>query len=717
MQRQAVGYRDAARNEPMRVDAIFQIYSMTKPITSVAALLLLEEGRLQLDDPVSRFIPEFSGKAITIRHLLTHTAGFAAGEKLSGPAVDRLNDARLYELPTLAAYATGLAALPLANEPGTRFSYDGVNTEVLARVIEVASATPFDEFVRKRVLVPLRMVDTDFSVPPGKRSRIVEMTSTDEVGRLVKASGGPKALGDRLKRYPSGAGGLYSTADDYARFCQMLLNGGELDGVRILSRKTVQLMMSNQLTFSPPVNEFNDGEGFGLGGYVVLDPVRRGQLGSVGQFGWSGAAATWFTIDPKERLITILLMQHLPQRLHNDPPRLGRPFNNLVYQAATGAADRARKIVLIGGMKSEAPGRHDYPKGIRVLERLLTSSPDLLGVAGLVVAAHPNGWPSDQDLDGASTVVWYFDGVDKHPLLAAEHRARFEALMKAGVGLVTLHQASTVPSGDQDFDLPRWLGGARLGMFDRATEMAEVALVTPAHPVSRGLAPVTYLDEFYPTIRWRSDGDALKPILEAQLHVEAREGKDLVLGEPVTATVAWVYERADGGRAFAFTGGHYLAALDQPSVRKMILNAIAWTARIEVPFEGIRSQYPDAAKEAVGEAVVTRAANAQVIPQPWGKLTWYVSGELGNSETMTVGEAVIKPGQQNPRHYHPNCDEVLHVVRGRILHTMGTQQAEMTAGDTVSIPMGVRHNARNIGTEDAVLAISFSSAHRQVIGE
>ncbi len=190
-----------------------------------------------------------------------------------------------------------------------------------------------------------------------------------------------------------------------------------------------------------------------------------------------------------------------------------------------------------------------------------------------------------------------------------------------------------------------------------------------------------------------------------------------MLGEPVTATVAWVYERADGGRAFAFTGGHYLAALDQPSVRKMILNAIAWTARIEVPFEGIRSQYPDAAKEAVGEAVVTRAANAQVIPQPWGKLTWYVSGELGNSETMTVGEAVIKPGQQNPRHYHPNCDEVLHVVRGRILHTMGTQQAEMTAGDTVSIPMGVRHNARNIGTEDAVLAISFSSAHRQVIGE
>jgi quercetin dioxygenase-like cupin family protein len=139
----------------------------------------------------------------------------------------------------------------------------------------------------------------------------------------------------------------------------------------------------------------------------------------------------------------------------------------------------------------------------------------------------------------------------------------------------------------------------------------------------------------------------------------------------------------------------------------MLLNAIAWTARIEVPADGISSH----------DAVVTRAADRQVIEQTWGRITWYASGQLGNSATMTVGEAVIRPGQENPRHYHPNCDEVLHVVRGRILHTMGPQQVEMTVGDTVSIPMGVRHNARNIGTEDAVLAISFSSAHREVIGE
>jgi CubicO group peptidase (beta-lactamase class C family) len=340
VQWQGLGYRR---------DAIFQIYSMTKPITSVAALLLLEEGRLQLEDPVSRFLPEFANmqvleagkdsprpaaRPITIRHLLTHTAGFAAGEKLSGPAVDRLNEARLDELPTLAAFAAGLAKVPLASDPGARFSYDGVSTETLSRVIEVVAGVPFDEFVAKRILVPLRMIDTGFSVPAAKRDRVVEMTSTDDTGRLVRATGGPDVPGKMRKRYPSGAGGLYSTAADYARFCQMLLNGGELDGTLILGRKTIELMMSNHLTqLSPPVNEFSDAEGFGLGGYVVLDPARRGVLGSVGQFGWSGAAATWFTIDPKEGLVAILMMQHLPRGRPSDPPRPGKPFNNLIYQS------------------------------------------------------------------------------------------------------------------------------------------------------------------------------------------------------------------------------------------------------------------------------------------------------------------------------------------------------------------------------------------------
>lgn len=352
VQLKALGYRDVARKDPMQPDSIFQIYSMTKPIVSAAALLLLDERKLSLDDPVGRFIPQFANmqvlegekastarlrpavRPITVRHLLTHTAGFAAGEKLKGPAVDRMLAADLDESPSIEAAALTVSALPLANDPGTRFSYDGVSTRVLSRVIEVAARMPFDEFLRARLLSPLRMVDTGFTVPHDQRHRIVEMTSTDAEGRVITAGVELNPAGKMLGRYPSAAGGLYSTAGDYARFCQMLLNGGELDGARILSRQTVESMMSNHLThLSPPVNEFSDAEGFGLGGYVVLDPARRGLLGSVGQFGWSGAAATWFTIDPQQQLIAILMMQHLPRRLPRDPSRLNRQFNDLVYQA------------------------------------------------------------------------------------------------------------------------------------------------------------------------------------------------------------------------------------------------------------------------------------------------------------------------------------------------------------------------------------------------
>ncbi len=274
----------------------------------------------------------------------------------------------------------------------------------------------------------------------------------------------------------------------------------------------------------------------------------------------------------------------------------------LLFAMAVAHAEEPRKILLIGGSKSEGPGRHDYPNAVRVLDRLLSSSPDLEGIPGLDIDSHPDGWPHDSAFAGASTVVWYFDGLDKHPLLAAGRRERFQALMRAGVGLVVLHQATTVPGAEQDLDLPRWLGGARYGMFDRATEMAEITPANPGHPVSRGLAAFTYLDEFYPTIRWHGTGGALTPILTARLHVEWREGRDLVIRDPVMSTVAWVYERPDGGRAFGFTGAHYLAALDQPFVRKMLLNAIAWTAHIEVPAGGMRSLHPDAATQAAREA-------------------------------------------------------------------------------------------------------------------
>ena len=207
VQWQALGYRDVARSAPMRRDAIFQIYSMTKPITSVAALLLMEEGRLTLEDSSAascrssrtcrcwrarrnsaRLRP--AARPITIRHLLTHTTGFAAGEKLRGPAVERLNAAHLDDSPSVEAFAAALAALPLANDPGVRFSYDGVSTQVLSRVIEVVAGMPLDEFVGKRLFTPLRMLDTGFTVPAGKRERIVDMTSLDEAGHVVKASVG-----------------------------------------------------------------------------------------------------------------------------------------------------------------------------------------------------------------------------------------------------------------------------------------------------------------------------------------------------------------------------------------------------------------------------------------------------------------------------------------------------------------------------------------------
>lgn len=353
VQSQAYGYRDLARTSPMRKDSIFRIYSMTKTVTTVAALMLAEEGKLDLDDPVEKHLPEFSGmriftggsadlpqlrpanRKITLRQLLTHTAGFAtAGNE---EAIKLLERADLHGSADLQEFSRRLAKVPLAAEPGTRFSYDGTQIEVLARVVEVASGQPFDTFVQQRILAPLRMDDTGFGVPPAKRDRIVDITTMGADGKL-RLDGSPSALhpGEMLNPYPSGAGGLYSTAADFMRLCRMLLDGGTLDGVSILDRKTVEQMMVNQLTFlDRPVTQFSDAEGFGLGGSVLLDPAGKGRLGPAGQFGWSGAASTYFSIDPKERMISILLLQHLPNGAANDLPRIATPFYNLVYRTLT----------------------------------------------------------------------------------------------------------------------------------------------------------------------------------------------------------------------------------------------------------------------------------------------------------------------------------------------------------------------------------------------
>lgn len=346
---QAYGHRDLARSKPMRRDDIFRIYSMTKTIATVAVLMLVEEGRINIDDPVAMYLPVFAdakvlaggatlrapASPITIHQLLTHTAGFPAGVDGDAPALALLERADPHAAADLDGFVARLATVPLAADPGTRFGYDGAALEVSARIVEVVSGMSFDRFLQARILDPLRMHDSGFRVPAAKRDRVVDITAMGPQGKLVIAAG-PSAIhpGEPLNRYPSAAGGLYSTAGDYARFAQMLLNGGTLDGATILGRKTVDFMMSNHLTMlEPPVTQFNPAEGFGLGGYVVLDVARRGVPGSLGQFGWPGAASTSYFVDREEDMVAILMLQHLPNQRADDLPRIGRKFQALVYQA------------------------------------------------------------------------------------------------------------------------------------------------------------------------------------------------------------------------------------------------------------------------------------------------------------------------------------------------------------------------------------------------
>ncbi len=352
---QAWGHRDLARQVPMTPDSIFRVYSMSKTVSAIALLMLLEEGRLALDDPVARHLPEFVAlqvfaggsaeaprlrspvRALTVRHLLTHTTGFATGGAGFEQATALLERAELERSVDLRDFASRVARVPLAADPGERFQYDGVQIEVASRLIEVASGLSFEVFLKRRLFEPLRMPDTGFEVPAHQRHRIVDITTVDAAGRLVAAPG-LSAPGERLRPYFSGAGGLYSTAADYARLCQMLLGGGSLDSAQILGRKTVELMLLNHLTQTHPATglaatQFSASEGFGLGGSVLLDVARHGRLGSVGAFGWLGAASTYYTVDRQEQLVVILLLQHLPRDGAPDLPKLAAPFYNLVYQA------------------------------------------------------------------------------------------------------------------------------------------------------------------------------------------------------------------------------------------------------------------------------------------------------------------------------------------------------------------------------------------------
>jgi CubicO group peptidase (beta-lactamase class C family) len=317
----AWGHRDLARTARQRRDDIFRIYSLTKTVATVAVLMLSEEGRLALDDPIGRDIAELGDRPVPVRHQLTHTSGLGQATQPMERAAD------------LRAYAALAAALPQVHSPGTRFEYASVNTELASRVVEVASGKPFDRFLEERLFAPLAMRDTGFAVIEAARHRIAAMTSTDASGRLIEwPAMDARSAGDRLRRYTSGAGGLYSTAADFARFAHMLMAGGELDGRRILTSASVESMFTNQLVaLNPPTSQY--GEGFGLGGFVSLDDPKRARPGSVGAFGWSGAASTYFMIDRKQGVVAILFMQHEPQGLASDPGKLSFRFYDLVYQS------------------------------------------------------------------------------------------------------------------------------------------------------------------------------------------------------------------------------------------------------------------------------------------------------------------------------------------------------------------------------------------------
>ena len=360
---EAFGQADREAKAPMRADTIFRMASMTKAITSVAALMLVEEGRLGLADPVSRYIPAFkkttvmvappagavagtpvsavpAKREITIRDLLTHTAGISYGW---GPAEAQYKAANVLgwyfadKAEPIAAAVERLAALPFEAQPGEKYVY-GFSTDILGAVVEKASGLSLDEFFRTRIFEPLGMRDSYFFLPADKKGRLAAVYSAKDDGSIERAPDpgtGQGAYVEGPRQCFSGGAGVVSTARDYARFLEALLEGGELDGVRLLSPKTVELMTSNHVG-----TLFNEGRtGFGLGFEVVEHLGRAGRHGSVGEFGWGGAYYTSYWVDPEEKLVAVFLSQLLPAGGLDLQSR----FRALVYQSivAPPAAMRA----------------------------------------------------------------------------------------------------------------------------------------------------------------------------------------------------------------------------------------------------------------------------------------------------------------------------------------------------------------------------------------
>src|SRR3990170_732033 len=360
---ETAGKADVERNKPMRPDTIFRIYSMTKPLTSTAIMMLYEEGRFQLDDPISKFIPRFANprvyaggsrgkidsvpaeREITFRDLLTHTSGLTYGFMESNP-VDALYRSKTNGVDFQTATSSlkdlveRLGTFPLIAQPGKAWNYS-VATDVLGSLVEVISGQPFEKFLVEKVIKPLGMIDTDFSVPQPKHERFAANysagpSSPDGRGKLELLDDPGKSRYLAPRTVNSGGGGLVSTASDYLRFCKFMLNKGELDGVRLLGRKTVELMTMNHLKGDmadmgqPRFSESPYfGIGFGLGFSVMLDPAKAQILGTPGEYAWGGAASTAFWIDPVEDMAVILMTQLMPSSTY--PIR--RELRVLTYQA------------------------------------------------------------------------------------------------------------------------------------------------------------------------------------------------------------------------------------------------------------------------------------------------------------------------------------------------------------------------------------------------
>jgi CubicO group peptidase (beta-lactamase class C family) len=342
----AVGMMDIEAGKPMRPDAIFRIYSMSKPITTVAAMLLWEEGRFQLDDPVSKYLPEFKGlrvhtgkgnetvpaqREITVRDLIRHTSGLSYGV-FSDTPVDRLYRESKVLAPgdSLTDLVTKVGKLPLLYQPGTHFHYS-VSTDVLGRLVEVLSGKPLDEFFQERIFKPLDMKDTGFFVPADKLDRFAANYGPRKEGGLQVIDVPAKSRYLTRPKLLSGGGGLVSTARDYYRFCQMLLSNGELQGTRLLRKETVEQMTRNQLPDEAmplsvgPVKR--PGVGFGLG-FSVRVAKDEATPGVVGEYGWGGAACTHFWISPKDDLVVVALQQYMPFNL-----RLETAIKPVIYEA------------------------------------------------------------------------------------------------------------------------------------------------------------------------------------------------------------------------------------------------------------------------------------------------------------------------------------------------------------------------------------------------